>query len=105
MVVSVVDHELEADITILEAAAILLEPIMGFRVPDLCDVRYPLFFSLLTGGTGDLIGLLFQRLELALPWLAGGSSPKRIGYAGHLGGTAFGVACWYSWLRPRFGTW
>lgn len=88
-----------------EAAAILLEPVMGFRVPGIGDYRYYIFMTLLTGRVGDLVGLLFQRLELAAPWLTGGGSQTRIGYAGHLGGTAFGVAYWWFWLRSRFGTW
>lgn len=57
----------------------------------------------------DLTGLVFQRNEMAAPSLTGGGShgvpQKMVGYTGHLGGTAFGVAYWYFWLRSLFGTW
>lgn len=82
---------------------------MGFRVPEVGDIRYPVFIAMLMGCSTDLIGMLTQRHELtALSLTKGGfrGVPKKlVGYAGHLGGAAFGVAYWYFWLRSRFGRW
>ncbi|KAG6361392.1 hypothetical protein INS49_009619 [Diaporthe citri] len=92
----------------LRVAAILLEPVMGFRVPVVCDVRYPLFITMMTGCAIDLNGMLSQRRELTAASVANGgvrdAHKTLVGYAGHLGGAAFGVIYWYLWLRSRFGT-
>lgn len=82
---------------------------MAFRVPNVGDIRCPVFATVLMGCAADLIGLVFQRHELAAASLAGvgshGLPKKMIGYAGHLGGAGFGVVYWYFCLRSRFGTW
>lgn len=82
---------------------------MGFRVPDGSDIHYPVFAIVLMRATADLISLVFQHRELAAASLAGpgshGLPQKMVGYAGHLGGAAFGVVYWYFCLRSRFGTW
>lgn len=82
---------------------------MGFRVPGVCDVRWPGFLTALTGFAIDLHGALGQRHGLTAPSMTSavfrGVSKTLVGYAGHLGGAAFGVAYWYFCLRSRFGTW
>lgn len=86
------------------AAAILLEPMMSFRVPHFGNVHSPLFLIPLQGFVTDLIGVISQRRQLG-----GLDSPGKpgfiVGHDGHLGGAAFGLAYWYLTLRPRFGTW
>lgn len=82
---------------------------MGFRVPGVCDVRYHLFLTMVMGCAIDLNGMLSQCHELTAASVDNGGIldvPKTlVGYAGHLGGAAFGVIYWYLWLRSRFGTW
>lgn len=81
---------------------------MRFRVPRVGDVRYPLFITAMMGCAADLNGMLSQRRELAAASVANGGVREAhktlVGYAGHLGGAAFGVTCWCLWLRSRFGT-
>lgn len=81
---------------------------MAFRLSNVRNVRFPVFATVLMGCATDLIGLIFQRRELAAASLARAGShglPKKmIGYAGHLGGAGFGVVYWYFCLRSRFGT-
>lgn len=90
-------------------AAILLEPVMGFRVPGVFDAHWPLFTTILIDIAHNFIGEVSQRRALNALSMADWSfhsAPKNlVGYAGHLGGAAFGVAYWYFCLRSRFGTW
>ncbi|KAL2286990.1 hypothetical protein FJTKL_06484 [Diaporthe vaccinii] len=92
----------------LRAAAVLVEPVMVFQVPGVCYIRYPIFTTTVMACAIDLIGMLSQRLELTTASMASwgfrGAPKTLIGYASHLGGTAFGVIYWYFWLRSRFGT-
>lgn len=79
---------------------------MGFRIPDVCDVRYALIIPMMISCATDLDGMLSQIRELTAASIFNGGVPKiLVGYAGHLGGAAFGVLYWYLWLRSRFGTW
>lgn len=90
-------------------AAILLEPVVGFHVLGVCDVRWPLFTTILTVFAIDIFGVLSQRRALTAPSMTSavfrGVPKTLVGYAGHLGGAAFGGAYWYFSLRSRFGTW
>lgn len=74
---------------------------MSFRVPGVCDFHYPIFTVVLMGFANDLIGGLSQ-------WRAP-TAPSMVSWlfrdVPRMGGTAFGVAYWFLWLRPRFGTW
>lgn len=81
---------------------------MGFRIPGVFDVRWPLFTTVLTVFAIDLFGALSQRRALTAPSMTSavfrGVPKTLVGYAGHLGGAAFGAAYWYFSLRSRFGT-
>lgn len=82
---------------------------MGFRVPGVCDFHCPIFTVVLMGFAKDLAGGLSQWRAQTAPslvsWLFCDVPRIKVGHAGHLGGTALGVAYWYLWLRSRFGTW
>lgn len=82
---------------------------MSCRVPGVCDFHCPIFAVVLMGFAKDLVGVLSQwRAQTAssiVSWLFRDGPRIQVGYAGHLGGAAFGVAYWYLWLRSRFGTW